>query len=61
MYLCYITHCQVTYCYDEESLKRLIMPENLTDEFGGTLHYEHNHWIYIKTVSRNIPYAYNYT
>lgn len=40
---------KVTYCYDEESLKRLIMPENLTDEFGGTLHYEHNHWIYIKT------------
>ena len=44
-------HCQVTYCYDEEGLKKLIMPENLTAEFGGTLHYDHNYWIYIKTVS----------
>lgn len=46
-----ILFCQVTYCYDEESLKRHIMPENLTTEFGGTLHYNHSHWLYIKTVS----------
>ena len=44
-------HHQVTYCYDEEGLKKLIMPENLTAEFGGTLHYDHSYWIYVKTVS----------
>ena len=49
IFACYIMP-QVRYCYDEESLKQLIAPKNLTMEFGGNLYYDHSHWIYIKTV-----------